>query len=61
MSDQFICEFCNKCFSSNSNLTTHKNYCISKTAVPSHKCSFCYKCFTARQLQLSRESKCIIQ
>jgi hypothetical protein len=66
MSDQFICEFCNKSFSSNSNLTAHKNkakYCISKRAVPAtpsyHKCSFCDKCFTTRQVQLCHESKCI--
>ena len=74
MSNQFTCEFCDKIFSSKSNLTTHKNkakYCISKrlghvslcsneSHVPiNHKCSFCDKCFTSRQVQLYHESRCV--
>ena len=50
----FQCEFCEKNFSSKSNLSTHKKtakYCLSQqnNDVKSFKCEFCDKCLTTKQ------------
>jgi hypothetical protein len=67
MDTKISCEFCNKNFSSKSNLYTHltkAKYCISKrntnntpTAI-SFKCSYCEKSFTSRQFLGIHQTKC---
>lgn len=60
------CEFCNKDFSSNGNLTTHKKtakYCLKKRGVFSNsetnvECKYCLKPFTSTQSSKSHEEKC---
>ena len=66
MDTELKCEFCNKVFSSKSNLNTHKfkaKYCISsrnteKLTPITYKCIYCYKCFTTKQFLCKHETKC---
>jgi hypothetical protein len=67
MEKELTCEFCNKSFSSKSNLTAHKSrakYCISKRngniIIPdiSYKCSYCEKSFTTKQFLATHKTKC---
>jgi hypothetical protein len=64
---QHQCQFCNREFSSKSNLTAHLSkakYCISKRNNPGeisvidYKCDFCNKSFTSKHFLLTHSEKC---
>jgi hypothetical protein len=67
----YICEFCNKEFSSNSNLKIHKKtakYClnlqirndsdIEKKEIPTFECEFCNKQFNLKHVLLTHYKSC---